>query len=118
MREQQAECDVASTQGSIFFRVENSNGRKVYPFFLLRNGAIQIAFGYVVSAPALAAEDVRHRYYERFADAVGPLSVPYKENGFPSFSADRLTDESKWAAFRSVAEKFAADCRGGHSSSE
>lgn len=79
----------------------------------IANGSIQIAFGYVVSAPALATEQVRHRYYERFAEAIGPLSTPYKENGFPSFPADRLNDEAKRKSGLGVAQAFSAACKGG-----
>ena len=85
------------------------NGRSCYPFFILKNGTVQVAFGYVIGAPALATEEARRRFYDRFTETVGPLSTP-KIDGFPSFPLERLADPQGMEAFRHVASDFIAAC--------
>ena len=101
---------VASSQGSIYSKIPCSTGKPTYPFFLLKSGTAQIAFGWVVASPELESEEARLAFYEKFAAAVGPLSTK-NHTGFPSFPLERLTDAEKLAAFRAVAAEFTAACR-------
>jgi hypothetical protein len=104
------ETGVPSTQGSIFSHLTAPNGRSCYPLFILKNGSVQIAFGYAMTAPGLLSDQVRRSFYDRFVAAVGPLSTP-KIDGYPSFPLERLSDPKRLEAFREVASAFFAVCK-------
>lgn len=104
------EVAVASTQGSIYSRINGKGGRSSYPFFLTRGGAGQIGLGWLGGSPALDDEAERKHYYDRFNAAVGPLSTSNLK-GFPAFALELLTDPKRLDAFRDVARDFVAACR-------
>lgn len=108
--QQNTDYDVASTQGSIYALVMTGEGKTAYPFFLTKHGRCQIAFGWTTRVKGLESEDNRHSWYNRFVDAVGPLS---NENisGFPSFTLDKLSDAACLKKFQEVAADFIAECR-------
>ena len=104
------EVDVASTQGSIYARLPRKNGKSTYPFFLVRGGAGQIGFGWLGGSPALEGDTERKRFYDKFSEAVGPLTTT-NLHGFPAFALDRLTDPRRLEVFRTVAREFVDACR-------
>lgn len=110
MRELSDEVDVASTQGSIYARIHGKDGKKSYPFFLVRGGAGQVGFGWLGGSRVFDDQHVRKRFYDRFNDAIGPLTTSNLQ-GFPAFALDRLTDPARLEAFREVAREFVAACR-------
>lgn len=111
MKESKAEVGVASTQGSIYVQLPTADGKSTFPFYLVKNGTAQIGFGNVLASSALAPEESRRHFYDRFAAAVGPLSSKNLK-GYPSFPLERLSDAARVATFRAVAEDFFRACRG------
>lgn len=99
------EVDVASTQGSIYLKLEAASGKFVYPLFLLKKGTAQIGFGWVAQASALVSDEARRAFFQRFEKAIGPLSSS-NIKGYPSFPLERLSDPTRLAAFREVLGDF------------
>jgi len=115
LRNTGAEFDVASTQGSIYSRVQTTTGKNCYPMFLTKAGKVQLGFGWITASEALDSEEARFAFYERFRDAVGDLSNENFKTGFPSFPVERLVDTALVDRLRPVVGEFVAACKIGKS---
>lgn len=102
---------VASTQGSIAAYVEDYQGKKRYPLHVGRSGRGTISFNWVYTCPGVASEATRQKFWNRFNEAVGPLSGSNLK-GYPAFPAKLLNDHAKAKAFEQVARDWLkAVCR-------
>lgn len=97
-----AELDVASTQGSVFARIQTDQGKPAYPVSLTKEGRGTVNFGYL---PYDVTEDRRREFHERFTEAVGPLSTANLK-GYPSFRLETLADPTRSDAFKAVARDW------------
>jgi hypothetical protein len=94
---------IPATQGSIYGRFIDENGKKIYPFHLwpAKKSTVTISFSYLVAHAAFADESVRESIYHAASDAVGPLSST-KLSGFPAFPLEKLADPDFASRFESV----------------
>lgn len=97
------EYSVTSSQGSIITYLSLGRGTKTYPLSLLKNGTASINFGYLESR---LSEETRREFFDRFNEAVGPLSTNNYRSGFPAFPLELLTDPRKVEAFGKVARDW------------
>lgn len=104
------ETKMPPSQGWIYFRVLGPTGKTSYPFYLTASGNIQISFGSLGGATSLKSDDDRLRIYERFAEAVGPLSTK-NLRGFPAFPVERLSEPAVMLRFSEVASDYLRACR-------
>ena len=98
---------VPDSHGSIVFFVRNEKGDFTYPLYIHRGStpSMAIAFGYVFNKPGLKNEEVRKEFYNRFVEAVGPLTTDNLK-GYPSFDVLRLLDPKIMEKFKAVAKDF------------
>lgn len=100
-----AKVSVASTRGSLVTTWEAEDGKNVYPVFLGSNGRMSIGFGWVSSRPRLQEATLRQAFYDRFVEALGPLST-WNLNGHPSIPVECLNSPETLEAFRRVLTDF------------
>lgn len=100
-----ATVDVTSSQGSLYCRFTDDEGADVWPFNLVHNGTFQISFAYLLRRPSLRDESKRRHFYERFEQAVGPLSTKSLA-GYPAFDINRLASYEVTESFMGVARDF------------
>lgn len=106
-----AETKVASTKGSIAAYVKDYEGNRRYPLHMERSGRGTISFNWVYTCPGVATEATRHKFLDRFTQAIGRLTTKNLQ-GYPAFPAKRLNDEAKAKAFEKIAREWIeAVCR-------
>lgn len=99
------EVYVASSQGSIPARFLGRDGNNIFPLSVDKRGRICIRFSETFDRIGLRDESVRQAVYDRFVQAVGPLSTR-SLRGYPSFGASKINDPIVARAYRAAAKEY------------
>ncbi len=92
---------IRPNQGPIVGSIMINDGRTILPIWIKMRGNVAIAFDRIYQRPGLENENTRQRFFDRFVDAVGPLSSNNLKGG-PSFRVEQLNDPTRAQAFESV----------------